>query len=279
LKKLLLIFILLFTSSQLKAEDSLSVTRAAILGAGTIAGIALSYNFQSNEYWDDPAEWHLVSWRLEYDDALMADKLGHFYFSYALANSFSKVTEWSGLDREVGTWLGFGISMLHQTAVEIYDGYSDGRPYLGFSRGDMVANILGASYSVGQYYYPYLNNITPKISYYPYSSEEYRTVFNDYNATNHWFSFDVWSMSDELSTDWYNAFGLALGHSVSGIDRDGAGHHQFYLGLDVNWNYFKQFDIVKDSYYLQLIINILEKYKVPLPALRIGNNIRGFLIR
>lgn len=277
--KFTFLFLLLFSVTKAQEADSLSVTKAAILGAGTLGGIALSYNFQSNEYWNDPAPWHLVSWRLEYDDALLADKLGHFYFSYALANSFSKVTEWSGLNREAGAWVGFGVSMLHQTAVEIYDGYSDGRTYLGFSRGDMIANILGASYSVGQYYYPYLNNINPKISYYPYSTDEYNTVFNDYNATNHWVSLDVWSMANSLDKDWYKAFGLAIGHSVTGINRNGSGQHQFYLGLDANWNYLKQFDFVKNSYYLQLIINVLEKYKVPLPAIRFGTNVRGFLVR
>ncbi|MER3328009.1 MAG: hypothetical protein RIF34_00410, partial [Candidatus Kapaibacterium sp.] len=67
--------------------------------------------------------------------------------------------------------------------------------------------------------------------------------------------------------------------SVTGIDRYGAGQHQFYLGLDINWNYFQQFELVQDSYYLQFIINLLEKYKVPLPALRLNNGVDAFLVR
>ena len=167
--------------------DSLSVTKSIIFGAGTVAGFAASYIFQINEYWDDPADWHVMDWQTEYDDALFADKMGHFYFSYALANSFAKATEWTGLDKETSAWVGFGASMLHQTYVEIYDGYSDGRPYLGFSRGDMIANVLGASFSVAQYYEPYLNHFKPKISYYPFTTETHPTVFNDYNHTNHHF--------------------------------------------------------------------------------------------
>ncbi len=276
---ILFIIFLSFANSNAYAEDTLSVTRAVIFGAGTVGGFAASYIFQSNEYWDDPAEWHVMDWQTEYDDALLADKMGHFYFSYALANSFAKATEWTGLDKETSAWVGFGASMLHQTYVEIYDGYSDGRPYLGFSRGDMVANILGASYSVAQYYEPYLNYIKPKISYYPFTSPTHPSVFNDYNSTNHWYSVDVAGMLDIDDNVFPGLFAVALGHSVTGIDRYGAGQHQFYLGLDINWNYFKQFEIVQDSYYLQFIINLFEKYKVPLPAIRLNNGVDAFLVR
>jgi hypothetical protein len=74
-------------------------------------------------------------------------------------------------------------------------------------------------------------------------------------------------------------FAVAVGHSVKGIDRYGSGAHELYLGLDINWNYFNKFQIVQDSYYLQLLINLLEKYKVPLPAIRLTNGVDAFLIR
>lgn len=279
MRKVFYIFLLLFSFAQLRAEDTLSVTKSIVFGAATAGGFAASYIFQSNEYWNDPAAWHVMDWSTEYSDALMADKLGHFYFSYSLANSFAKATEWTGLDKESSAWVGFGASLLHQTYVEIYDGYSDGLPYLGFSRGDMIANVLGASFSVAQYYEPYLNYIKPKISYYPYTTERNPTVFNDYNNTNHWISIDVAGMLDADDNAIPGMFAVALGHSVDGIDRYGAGRHQFYLGLDINWNYFKQFELVQDSYYLQFIINLLEKYKVPLPAIRLNNGIDAFLIR
>ena len=270
---------MLVSFAQLRAEDTLSVTKSIIFGAATVGGFAASYVFQSNEYWNDPAAWHVMDWPTEYSDALMADKLGHLYFSYSLANSFAKATEWTGLDKETSAWVGFGASLLHQTYVEIYDGYSDGLPYLGFSRGDMIANVLGASYSVAQYYEPYLNYIKPKISYYPYTTERNPTVFNDYNNTNHWISIDLAGMLDADDNAIPGMFAVALGHSVDGIDRYGAGRHQFYLGLDINWNYFKQFELVQDSYYLQFIINLLEKYKVPLLAIRLNNGVDAFLIR
>lgn len=262
-----------------KAADTISVTKSIIFGAAATGGVVASFMFQTNEYWQDPAKFHIMDWRTEYDDALMADKLGHFYFSYALANSFAKMTEWTGLNKETSTWIGSGVSLLHQTYVEIYDGFSDGLPYLGFSRGDMIANILGSSYNVAMYYYPYLSHFKPKISYYPYTSEQYSTVFTDYNNTNHWISIDfagILGIDDNLIP---GLFAIALGHSVTGINRYGSGCHQVYIGLDINWNYFNKFEVVQNSYYLQVLINLLEKYKFPLPAIRLTNGIDAFLIR
>ena len=143
----------------------------------------------------------------------------------------------------------------------------------------MIANVLGASFSVAQYYEPYLNHFKPKISYYPFTSETNPSVFNDYNHTNHWYSVDVAGMLDMDKDFFPGIFAIAIGHSVTGIDRYGAGEHQLYLGLDVNWNYFQQFDVVQNSYYLQFLINLLEKYKVPLPAIRLYNGVDAFLIR
>lgn len=262
-----------------KAADTISVTKSIIFGAAATGGVVASFMFQTNEYWQDPAKFHIMDWETEYTDALMADKLGHFYFSYSLANSFAKMTEWTGLNKEASTWVGSGVSLLHQTYVEIYDGFSDGLPYLGFSRGDMIANILGSSYNVAMYYYPYLSHFKPKISYYPYTSDEYSTVFTDYNNTNHWVSIDLAGMlgvDDKLIP---GLFAVALGHSVTGINRHGSGCHQVYIGLDINWNYFNQFEVVQNSYYLQVLINLLEKYKFPLPAIRLTNGVDAFLIR
>lgn len=266
-------------SINLKAEDSLSVTKSVIFGALATGGVVSSFTFQTNEYWQDPAPFHVMDWEMEYDDALLADKFGHFYFSYSLANSFAKMSEWTGLNKETATWIGSGISLLYQTYVEIYDGYSDGLSYLGFSRGDMIANVLGSSYNVAMYYYPILEHFKPKISYYPYTTKDYRSVFTDYNATNHWISVDVAGLLGYDDNLFPGIFALALGHSVKGINRHGSGVHELYLGLDINWNYFNQFDVVKNSYYLQLLINLFEKYKVPLPAIRLTNGVDAFLIR
>ena len=260
-------------------EDTISYTKLAIFGVASVGVSAASFMYQTNEYWSDPADFHVMSWKNEYDDALFADKLGHFYSSYAIANIYSKMTEWTGINKENAAWIGFGMSFFHQTYIEIYDGFSDGRPYLGFSRGDFIANTLGASYSVAQHYYPYLNYFKPKISYFPFQSDTHPSVFNDYNNTNHWWSIDLAGILGADKSPIPGLFAIAVGHSVANINRYGSGVHQFYLGLDLNWNYFQQFDFVKESYYLQLIINILEKYKVPLPAIRLNNGIDAFLVR
>lgn len=50
--------------------------------------------------------------------------------------------------------------------VEYHDGYSAGAPYLGFSRGDFIANILGAALPIAQEYVPSLDYVRFKFSFY-----------------------------------------------------------------------------------------------------------------
>jgi len=103
--------------------------------------LGISFSEQAKDYWSDPSPFHVMNWQTEYDDALLADKFGHAIFSYVAARNIAGLFEQSGYDRRSSTWIGSGLSLFHQTVVEIRDGYSEGAPYLGFSRGDAMGII------------------------------------------------------------------------------------------------------------------------------------------
>lgn len=277
------IFIFLFSVLPVYAQqDTSNVDPYRLVGltGATIGGFGVSQAFQYDEYWSNSSDFSVMPWKDEYDDALLADKFGHLYFSYALARNYSNLLEWTGLSKEESRWYGAGVSMLFQTYVEINDGFSEGEIYLGFSRGDMITNAIGAAWPVVQYYYPFTENIKPKISFYRSgTSNNIDNIINDYESTNHWVSFDLFNILD-MNVDFFpGIFSVAIGHSVANIDRMGGGYHQIYLSPDINWSFLKKYDFVKDSELLVILIDLLDSYKFPFPALELTNGLKLHTIR
>lgn len=240
--------------------------------------LGISFSAQAKEYWMESSPFHVMDWQTEYDDALMADKLGHAMISYSMARSISGVFEQCGYDRKTSTWLGSGISLLHQSIVEIHDGYSNGAPYLGFSRGDAIANIIGAGFPILQEYVPELDFIRMKFSFLP--SESFKrnagkSLFNDYESTYHWLSFNITGMIGKKHVGpWAEYVNIALGHSVNGINRYGSGNHEFYISLDFNAEALP-FD---DGWGLTLK-RMLNSVKLPMPCIKVYPDVVWYGIR
>jgi hypothetical protein len=272
MKKIALIFVLIGNIALSSIPDSLSKPRLYGLLGLTGAGFVTSQIIQYDVYWSDRSNFSVMDLQAEYDDALLADKGGHFYISYAMSKTYAKALEWTGMQKENTIWWGAGVSLLHQTYVEVNDGFSEGEVYLGFSIGDQITNIAGAAWPVAQYYYPILEEVNFKINFFAsqeFKNGAYESISNDYTSTYHWVTVDILDMLNANDGPW-GFLQLALGHSVKGIDRFGSGYHEFFLGLDLNWRHFLEYDFVKNNYYLQLIVEVLDKYRFPLPAFRIS---------
>lgn len=245
------------------------------LTAGFFVG---SFSQQAIDYWQESSPFHVMTWQNEYDDALLADKFGHASFSYTSARFFSALYEQSGYSKSHAVWLGSGISLLHQTVVEIHDGYSNGEPYLGFSRGDNIANVVGASLPVLQYYYPALDCIRFKFSFNQATtptSQIYGSIFTDYESTYHWLSININQLLPESArTSWTPYVNIAIGHSVKNINRFGSGQHELYASLDFNAEALP----IDDSWGLTLK-RLLNSFKLPMPCIRILPNVVWYGLR
>jgi hypothetical protein len=240
--------------------------------------LGVSFSEQAKDYWSDSSPFHIMNWQTEYDDALLADKFGHATFSYVAARNISGIFKQCGYDERTSTWLGSGISLFHQTIVEIRDGYSEGAPYLGFSRGDAIANTIGAGLPILQNYIPELDFIRLKFSFSPSQSFKQNggnSLLNDYESTYHWISFNLAGMiGQQRIGSWSEYVSIAIGHSVNNIDRYGSGNHELYLSLDLNVEAFP----FEDGWGLTLK-RLLNSVKIPMPCIKIHPNIVWYGIR
>lgn len=252
------------TESILYAASAPDVARLALIG-GVSAGVFTYTNIiLSKAWWQNyPAPFHVNS-NEDYRYALNADKFGHFYTPYLLTLLYARAFQWAGLSETTGLYLGVGIGTVFQLYSELRDGFSR----YGFSWGDCAANLAGAAFPLLQYHYPVLRSFIPKISF--EASEkvrrgEYNVIIDDYESTYNWLSVSIHDFLPAAMQGWYPRWlNIAIGHSVKGLDKQGAGWHELYLSLD--WN----FGALPDCGWVCNVLKwFFSAYRLPAPAVRL----------
>ncbi len=254
-------------------DDKIDYTRLCIASGITTGVLTYSFFDQYGEYWRNNGRFHIMTLRNEYDDALMSDKFGHLYITYAATKAYRYAFEWIGMDSISGVWWSACVAMAHQTFTEIQDGFSHGEPYLGFSFGDYFANVVGAGFAILQEYEPFLRNFNFKVglsqrNYYKQSSNN--SILQDYERRFNWVSVNIHNLLPEELRKYYPSFvNLAAGFIVSDIDRYGGGYHKFYIGLD--WNFPDEMLEEKqdENIFSRLLKNVLNLYHFPAPAIKV----------
>ena len=153
------------------------------------------------------AEQGLSSFRFFNDNPQwkQVDKIGHFYSTYHFSNIGNSLLTKTGLEeRKAALWssaIGAGLLL----PVEILDGFS---PEFGFSYGDVIANVAGSAFFLGQQLLWQEQRIKPKFSFHETALARQRPavlgsglaeeVLKDYNGQTYWFSFDIHAFSAEL---------------------------------------------------------------------------------
>ncbi len=251
-----------------EARRTISVPKLVIVGGTTLGGFIGGYFFQQNLWWKGEKSAFHFDWEHDWRYALGADKLGHFYFPYAVTTIYAQAFAWCGIDTTSSLWLSAGLATAHQTFVEVRDGFSK---QWGFSWGDFTANTLGAAYPVLQHYAPGLRNIDFKVSYYPsavFKNGGYGAIIDDYESTYHWASINVHGLLPSSMRRWYPSWlNIAVGHSVRDLNAPGGGHHELYLSLD--WNLE---GLPGDGWFWRLLKKNLNLYHLPAPAVKIAPN-------
>ncbi|MCX6146220.1 MAG: DUF2279 domain-containing protein [Candidatus Kapabacteria bacterium] len=274
MKNSILILIFLFSFNTLIAIDTTKINPyklGGLLGVSTGAFIYGQID-QKEKYWGNVSDFSVMPWHQEYDDALMADKFGHLFFGYTVSKLYQSAFQWCGLDSNQSAWYAGGLAFSFHTYVEINDGYSTGKPYLGFSRGDWIADAIGAGFPIVQRYYPEFKNISFKISFNKSSNFEkngYTNLSDDSESTYNWISFNVYDMLNSDFNKYYPSFvNLALGHNVKNLNRYGSGNHEIYLALD--WNFEK---LPIEGELGDFLKKVMNSYRFPSPAVKIYPNV------
>ena len=269
-----------YKSSHAQSADSLSQTvnkkrlkGLAIAGAAGYSTLLIGLNQvwykdferQSFHFFNDNAQWKQV------------DKVGHFYSTFHLSYASSRSLQWAGMKPEKADLWGSAIGVLVMMPIEIMDGLSSG---YGASTGDIIANLAGSGFFLGQQLLWKEVRIQPKFSF---SRSQYaplrpgtlgstftEEVIKDYNGQTYWLSFDLHAFLPEGNKfpGWlnvaagYGAEGMIYADDASNENEGFEPFRQYYFALDLDLNHFKGKSRLVNS--LLFLANMI---KIPAPTM------------
>lgn len=206
-------------SLPLRVSDIKPFTLAAT--GGMYAGIMIGLHvYQMETFWQQRSPvFNLIE---DGSYAMGVDKFGHFFGTHLMCYYSTEVLQASGLSVESAHIWGTLMGMVYQSYVEIEDGYGSN---WGFSPSDMYANAAGATYFLAQYYFPFLQNFTPKWIYTPApwigesARAEGMTFIDDYSSSTFYLSCKVYNLLPESTQQWWPRWlNVAVGYAARGLD-------------------------------------------------------------
>ncbi|MFA5903855.1 MAG: DUF2279 domain-containing protein [Desulfobacula sp.] len=246
----------LFFSLDLCADTRFSKEETVLLsnaiGFATITG----WGILNWDYFQNDPKKADEGWFSESTKNGGVDKLGHFYFSYALSHLFSSLFEHEGYSSDEGAAFGslsvFGLT----TCMEIGDSFSQ----YGFSYEDAVMNLLGSLTGYLLYSQPDLaDKIDFRIEYLPdFKKLDFTTDYENQKFLVA-LKFDGFDFSKHGVLKYFE---LHLGYYTRGYSEDRPRERNVYLGFGLNmsriFNYFSAPDISKASHYIQIPYTYIE---------------------
>jgi len=231
-----------------------------LLSTLTLTGIVESYDYFSKVWWSQKNEKFLL--KEDWCDALQADKFGHFFASYVLADYYQNLLLWANFDTAKAKCISFFATSIYEIIfVELTDGFTT---KWGFSISDVLCDLLGSYFAT----YSSLNKrIEFKISYTPSKSSwlNYITkgslkdalyrkqITTDYDGMTFWIIYNKnWIINP------------AIGYSIENVYKANA-YREFFLSFDFNLIKI----IPTKSKELFLIKKFLNYFHLPSPALQI----------
>ena len=156
------------------------------------------------------------------------DKLGHFYFSYALSNALAAIYENTGYSARQGALIGSLSSFGLTTWMEIGDSFSS----YGFSYEDFIMNFMGSMTGYFLYSHP---GIAEKIDI----RLEYRPDFNKADFTTDYenqkfllaLKFDGFEFAQK---NHFKYLELHLGYYTKGFPDKSYRERNIYIGVGIN---------------------------------------------
>ncbi|MBI9088864.1 MAG: DUF2279 domain-containing protein [Desulfobacterium sp.] len=202
------------------------------------------------------------NWFSEDTDEGGADKLGHFYFTYAISHILGARYERWGYSHEKASLLGALSSFALMGAMEAGDSFSD----FGFSHEDFIMNALGG---IAGYYFRVCPGLARKIDirveYRPDFTEP--DIFTDYERTRYLAAVKLDGF-DAIENRYLKLLEIHLGYFIQGYsDNQTKRSRNLYLGVGINMpRFFNHFSLNKTS----KIVNYLQ---IPYTSLRLEKDL------
>lgn len=186
-------------------------TQARVLaGSGAVAANAALYLVLKDAWWSGtPAE----RFRYNYDwndEWRLQDKYGHAWGGYHLTRVGTSVANAACVSRKTAAVAAWVYSNALQYQIEVFDATQQD---FGFSPPDILFNLMGSSWALGQEFVPAMRHVTPTFAYWP--SQAMQRVLSgaannpflhptiDYGGQTYWLSFDVDSLAPRAVAAWW----------------------------------------------------------------------------
>jgi hypothetical protein len=136
------LFVLFILNSELQAESASSLSKEKTVLYSNLAGMAVitGWGVWHWDYFQTRPKAQRERWFQRDTKNGGADKLGHFYSSFAISHAISSLYVHKGYSRNKGALLGALSTFAMTTWMEIGDSFSN----YGFSYEDAVMNLLGS---------------------------------------------------------------------------------------------------------------------------------------
>jgi hypothetical protein len=214
---------------------------------------ALHY-YQEQTFWRSSQSFRI---RNNWDESLSANYGGHFIGGYFVSYISEQALIASGVSDKLAPIYGALAGLGYQTYVEILDGFGSD---FSFSPYEAYAQTLGVIYFAASQYSRTLQDLSPKVNYYPASwaggkpKAGSQTPIDDYCAWNFWISANISDLTGwKFWPSWLN---IAVGYGARDL-----GYPEetrvITVALDYDlvkilpdgspgWNWFRQtFDFLK----------------------------------
>lgn len=254
-------------------ERKVNYTSLAGITAFNIGVFVAAHEYQGKAWWYHKKRDFHIQWGSS--GSLQSDRMGHFFASSILSHYFASCLEASNVDDEKAALYGTLLTIAYEFYVEIEDGYAIS---YGFDPGDVFANFAGATYSLSQYYIPFLRNIQPRFSYYP--SKEYlnkttdENFLDDYEGQKHWISFKIKNiLPKQLSEYWPEFLMLSVGTGIKNFYTHKNKHRDYYIALDLDYSV-----LPLHGKFWEFLKNSLNYIHFPMPGIRISPGFAAFAL-
>jgi len=273
-KIMAIILVMAFCPLRAQQTNDPRITRNALIVGGSELAVYGGLMVGLNQLWFKDCKWvgmHTVN---DNNDWLQVDKLGHATTAYHTCLLGDESMRLTGLNPKWSALYGCAYSLLLMTSIEIMDSGYEG---WGFSWGDMVADVGGASlYTVQQLLWNE-QRISLKYSFHPTEYAQYNPeelghnlisqALKDYNGITIWATFnfkELFLNSESKFPEWltidlgYGGKGMVAPLPTSDFNRV----RQFYLAPGI--------DLAKlpvKNRYVKALLRAFSFIKLPMPAL------------
>lgn len=248
---------------------SLSLVAAASLSTGIVL-----HNYQYQSWWKKNSS--NFTFKNSFNDFMWMNNAGKFYSTNLIAHFYSASFEGSGINYEKAAIYSAALGFTYGLYVETFDGFSQSN---GFNFPDIMFNVLGAGYVLGQYYIPELKNFQPRFSYYP--SNEFlnnelknKNIFSDYGGQKYWMGIRIKEYLPEIIAKYWPSFLMvSVGMGVNKYYMNNYQQNEFFIALDLDAE-----EIPLYGSFWQFIKNTFNYFHFPLPGIRISPGTAVFLL-